>query len=77
MKYIADNIVAIASGAGYAGVGVIRVSGFDLSGLIKSLSAKDALKPRYAHYVDLWDSHNEIIDSGLLLYFPAPNSFTG
>lgn len=77
MKYIADNIVAIASGAGYAGVGVIRVSGFDLSGLIKSLSAKKTLKPRYAHYVDLHDSHNEIIDSGLLLYFPAPNSFTG
>lgn len=77
MKYTADNIVAIATGAGFAGVGVVRVSGHDLSGVIKGISGKDILKPRFAHYVNLLDFDGGLLDSGLLLYFPAPNSFTG
>lgn len=77
MKYLADNIVAIASGAGYAGVGVIRVSGVDLSRIINGLIKKSTLKPRFAHYVDLYDDSGDVLDSGLVLYFPAPHSFTG
>lgn len=77
MKYTADNIVAIASGAGFAGVGVVRVSGHDLSNIIKGISGKGILKPRFAHYANLLDSDGGLLDSGLLLYFPAPYSFTG
>lgn len=77
MSYIADNIVAIASGAGYAGVGVIRVSGTNLSGVIAGLVHKDELKPRLAHYVDFYSSDNQVLDSGLVLFFRGPKSFTG
>lgn len=77
MKYLADNIVAIASGAGYAGIGVIRVSGVNLSRLMEGLTNKSTLKPRFAHYVDLYDDARDVLDSGLVLYFPAPHSFTG
>ncbi len=77
MRYIQDNIVAIASASGYAGVGIIRVSGGNLEALIEALTHKVQLKPRFAHYTDFFNANDEILDSGLLLYFPGPNSFTG
>lgn len=75
--YTRDNIVAIATANGYAGVGIIRISGFNLDSIINGLCQKTKLTPRYAHYVDLFDAQQEILDSGIILYFPNPNSFTG
>lgn len=77
MRYHQDNIVAVATATGYAGIGVIRVSGINLSPLVTQLCHKDNLKPRYAHYGDYYDHAGAVIDSGLIIYFPAPNSFTG
>ncbi len=75
--YTRDNIVAIATANGYAGVGIIRISGFNLDSIISGLCQKTKLTPRYAHYVDLFDAQHEILDSGIMLYFPNPHSFTG
>lgn len=75
--YTRDNIVAIATANGYAGVGIIRISGFNLDSIISGLCQKTKLTPRYAHYVDLFDAQHEILDSGIILYFPNPHSFTG
>lgn len=75
--YIRDNIVAIATPNGYAGVGIIRISGFNLENIVIQLCQKDKLKPRYAHYVSLYNNTQEIIDSGIALFFPNPYSFTG
>jgi tRNA modification GTPase len=73
-----DNIVAIATASGYAGVGIVRISGTNnISHLITKLTGKTDLKPRIATYCNFYNSDNEIIDSGLIIYFPAPNSFTG
>lgn len=77
MRYTADNIVAIASGAGYAGVGVIRISGSNLVEILLGLTHKAEMKPRFAHYVDFYDGDSSVIDSGIALYFKAPKSFTG
>ena len=71
-----DTIAAIATPPGRGGVGIIRVSG----PLAKKISEKilgKTLKPRYADYLSFFDQNNETIDSGLALYFVAPNSFTG
>lgn len=71
-----DTIVAIATPPGRGGVGIIRVSG----SLAKQISEKilgKIPKPRYADYLAFLDQNNETIDSGLALYFVAPNSFTG
>ncbi len=76
MRYIQDNIVALATANGYAGVGVVRVSGADLRLLITKITQRKQLKPRYANLCDFWGA-NEVLDYGLALYFPAPNSFTG
>lgn len=71
-----DTIAAIATPPGRGGVGIIRVSG----PLVKTISEKilgKILQPRFADYLPFLDQNNEIIDSGLGLYFVGPNSFTG
>lgn len=75
-----DTIAAIATPAGRGGVGVIRVSGPRCRDIASALLNNKTLKPRHAHFSAFYDSSNaqtEAIDSGLALFFPAPNSFTG
>jgi tRNA modification GTPase len=78
LKNNTDTIVAIATASGRGGVGVIRLSGADLSVYISGLLGGDrGLKPRYAHYASFYDAEGTVLDQGLVLSFPAPNSFTG
>jgi len=72
----ADTIAAIASGAGRAGIGVIRVSGPDAPAIAKALTAQ-VLQPRHAHYLDFLGDTGETLDTGLALLFDAPHSYTG
>lgn len=71
-----DTIAAIATAPGRGGVGVIRVSGSNLLPFSLALSGKTP-KPRYATLADFKATDGSTIDSGLLLYFSDPNSFTG
>ncbi|OQW72548.1 MAG: tRNA uridine-5-carboxymethylaminomethyl(34) synthesis GTPase MnmE [Proteobacteria bacterium ST_bin11] len=72
-----DTIAAIATPPGNGGVGVIRISGPSAPGIAQSLTGKNLPKPRYAQYANFLDADGRVIDSGLLLYFAAPASFTG
>jgi tRNA modification GTPase len=72
----ADTIAAIATAPGRGGVGVIRVSGSNLLPFAFALTAKTP-KPRYATLADFKAEDGSTLDSGLLLYFPDPHSFTG
>lgn len=71
-----DTIVAIATAAGAGGVGMMRLSGPRAARIATALGAP-RLRPRHAHYARLRDAEGEVIDDGLVLWFPAPNSFTG
>ena len=71
-----DPIVAIATAPGRGAVGIVRVSGRGLGGLIASVCGR-SLKPREATYLPFLDSNGLAIDQGLALFFPAPHSFTG
>ena len=71
-----DTIVAIASAPGAGGVGLLRLSGPRAAAIANALGAP-ALRPRHAHYARLRDADGEVIDDGIVLWFPAPNSFTG
>ncbi len=71
-----DTITALASATGKAGVGIIRVSGALSLPIAKHISGIQP-KPRYAHYLPFYDNNKSIIDYGILIYFPSPNSFTG
>ena len=71
-----DTIAAIATPPGNGGVGVIRISGPAVVAIAGQLSSK-MLKPRYAVFSKFLDADGSVIDSGLIIYFPGPASFTG
>ena len=71
-----ETIAAIATARGAGGIGIIRLSGPRVPELARHLLGRSP-QPRHAHYAHLRDAQGELIDSGLLLYFPAPASFTG
>lgn len=71
-----ETIAAIATAPGRGGVGVVRVSGSGLLPLAESLTGK-APRPRHATLANFKAVDGSTIDSGLLLYFPGPHSFTG
>ncbi len=71
-----DTIAAIATPAGRGGVGIVRLSGPDVPVIAEKLLGT-LPRPRYAELHDFRDADNTLIDSGLVLYFAAPASFTG
>lgn len=72
----ADQIAAIATAHGRGGVGIVRVSGKQIADMAIEILGK--LPPaRQAFYGDFLDKKGVVIDKGIALYFPAPNSYTG
>jgi len=71
-----DTIAAVATAAGQAGIGVVRVSG-PQAGRLARIVAGDVPAARVATLRRFRDADGDTIDTGLVLYFPAPNSFTG
>ena len=71
-----EPIVAVATASGRGAVGIVRLSGADLTALIDALFGR-ALQPRHATYLPFTDAAGAVIDHGLALYFAAPQSYTG
>jgi tRNA modification GTPase len=71
-----ETIVAIATSPGRGGIGIIRLSG-DKALAIGTLITGMQLLPRHAHLCSFHDSSGAALDSGICLFFPGPNSFTG
>ncbi|QJC36700.1 tRNA uridine-5-carboxymethylaminomethyl(34) synthesis GTPase MnmE [Enterobacteriaceae endosymbiont of Donacia simplex] len=70
------TIIARATPLGQGSIGVIRISGDKVINVIKYTLKLNYLKPRYAHYLPFFYK-NKIIDKGIVIWFPKPNSFTG
>ncbi len=72
------TIYALSSGPGTSGIAVIRVSGPDTSKAIKLLTGMEAPKPRVATLRKINKINtSELIDEGIILWFPGPQSYTG
>ena len=72
------TIYALSTGPGKSGIGVIRVSGAETSNVIKNLTGKSLPKPRVATLTKIKKiNSSEVIDEGLILWFPGPESYTG
>ena len=69
-------IIAVATAPGKAGVGVIRISGKNLSAMTSALFQKN-LSPRQANLLTLCDENGQAIDQLIAIYFVGPASFTG
>jgi tRNA modification GTPase len=73
-------IVAIATAPGRGGIGVVRLSGKDLTPVMRAvcrLPASGSLQPRHATYLDFIQADGAVIDQGLAIHFRAPHSYTG
>jgi tRNA modification GTPase len=73
---LSDTIAAIATAPGRAGIGVVRVSGNNLSVLSQALTGK-SLVPRRATLCTFRDAQGAPIDQGIAIFFESPHSFTG
>jgi tRNA modification GTPase len=73
---IDDTIVARATPHGRGGIGIVRVSGAAVPAIAQQLLGS-TLKPRHATYAEFGGPGDATIDTGIALYFPAPDSFTG
>jgi tRNA modification GTPase len=71
-----DIIAAIATPPGRGGIGIVRVSGLRLEGWGPVLIGRD-FAPRRPIRVKFLDRQGAVLDDGLALFFPAPNSYTG
>lgn len=77
MRGTTDTIIALASGSGRAGVAVVRASGPGALGVLKHFSDETAPSPRRATVRVLHDSERQFLDEALVLWMPAPHSYTG
>ncbi len=73
------NIYALSSGRGPSGIAIIRISGKGTLQVCKNLTLLKELKSNEVNYCKFYNpKNNNIIDpEALLLWFPAPNSYTG
>ena len=72
------TIYALSSGPGLSGVAVVRLSGPKSKEIIEKLTKDKVPKPRYASLKKIYKlNKDELIDEGIVLWFPSPNSYTG
>ena len=72
------TIYSLSSGPGISGIAIIRVSGPETSKVLELLTNKSLPKPRVATLRKINKINtSELIDEGILLWFPAPESYTG
>ena len=72
------TIYALSSGPGVSGIAVIRVSGKNTVEVVKKLTGDKLPRPRAATLTKFnKNGGKELIDEGVIIWFPAPNSYTG
>ena len=72
------TIFALSSGPGISGVAIVRISGPEASNVLKSLTGKEIPKPRTATLRKINNINtSELIDEGIIIWFPGPQSYTG
>jgi len=72
------TIYSLSSGPGISGIAVIRVSGKKTTNIIKLITGQKLPEPRTAILRKIYKiDTNELIDEGIILWFPGPKSYTG
>src|SRR5471030_821192 len=71
------SIYALSTSPGKSGVAIIRISGEAVKEALGALHVSTLPAPRMATLATLYETADTVIDKALILYFPAPHSFTG
>ena len=72
-----DTICAVATPPGRGGIGVVRLSGAQAQAIGLTLTDVADFTPRRAQFARFYTADLQVLDEGLVLWFPAPHSFTG
>ena len=75
-SHMVDTICAVATPPGRGGIGIVRVSG-PLTGKAITTVSRTLPQPRMATLTDFRDRDGDVIDNGIVLFFPKPHSYTG
>ena len=76
MLNASHTIAAISTAQGQGGIGIVRISGNSALKIAKKI-CRGVIKPRFANFHNFQDETKEILDQGIVLFFPSPHSFTG
>lgn len=76
-EHMSDTIFALSSAPGRAGVSVFRLSGGLAADALQKLTRGPLPAPRVASLRHIYNEAGSMIDAPLVLWFPAPKSFTG
>ena len=72
------TIYALSTGPGVSGIAIVRVSGKEAAEVVKQLTGDDLPAPRVATLKKInYINTNNLIDEGLVIWFPGPQSYTG
>ena len=72
------TIYALSTGPGVSGIAIIRISGSETKKILISLTGKDLPTPRMASLRKINNINtSELIDEGIIIWFPGPQSYTG
>ena len=72
------TIYALSTGPGISGLAVIRISGPECKLILKKMTNNSNLEPRVATLKKINKTNtNELIDEGIIIWFPGPESYTG
>jgi tRNA modification GTPase len=78
IMYNNDTIAALATPPGIGALAIIRISGENLQVLFQKLTQNKVIKERFATFSSIYcPNTQEVLDNGIIIYFKAPNSFTG
>ena len=72
------TIFALSTGSVKSGIAIIRISGPNTKKILSKITKIDLPNPRKANLCNIYNHENdELIDQGMLIWFPGPNSYTG
>ena len=72
------TIFALSTGTVKSGIAIIRVSGKETKKIVKNLTKLSELTPRKATLCNFYEvDKKELIDTGFIIWFPGPKSYTG
>ena len=72
------TIFALSTGSVKSGIAIIRISGPDTKKILNKITKIELPNPRKANLCNFYNhENNELIDQGMLIWFPGPNSYTG
>ena len=72
------TIYALSTGSVKSGIAIIRISGPETKNVLNKITKINLPKPRHATLCNIYDNEkNELIDQGMIIWFPGPNSYTG